>query len=271
MFRAFSEGPLEEVRVWHYHPEIELVFVDKGHGKRHIGHHISYYTDGDLVLIGSMVPHYGYKNRLTDHTREHIIQFLPEVITGTVDKLPEFKSIQRLLQRAQHGVIFRGGIKDKIGKIMDAMTIQDSFDQLLSLFMILRTLASTDDYTILNASKLTIQARLQDHMKIEVVYNYVLAHFERDISLEEISTFVNMPVSSFCRYFKKQTGKTFTAFVNEVRVTHACKLLSETSRQIADICFDCGYNNFAHFNKQFKKITGQNPSQYRSSFRQVIA
>lgn len=270
-FRAFSDGSSSDDPVWHYHPEVELVYVDRGHGKRHIGHHISYYTSGDMVLIGSMVPHYGYKDRLTDHAREHVIQFLPEVITDGLENLPEFFNINKLLQRAQHGLVFHGHTKATVGKIIDSMTIQDSFDQLLSLFSILKVLALSDQYDILNATKLTIQASLQDHIKIEIVYNFVIEHFRRDISLDEISTFVNMTVSSFCRYFKKQTGKTFTAFVNEVRVTHACKLLSETSRQIADICFDCGYNNFAHFNKQFKKITSQSPSQYRSSFRQVIA
>jgi len=218
-----------------------------------------------------MVPHFGYKERLTDHAREHVIQFLPEVITEGLSSLPEFEEIIRLLDNAQHGLVFHGATKDMVGDITDAMRIQDNFSRLLSLFSILKLLSASQEYKILNASKITVQASLQDHVKIEVVFNYVMEHFRRDISLSEVSTFVNMTVSSFCRYFKKQTGKTFTTFVNEVRVTHACKLLSETSRQVSDICFGCGYNNFAHFNKQFKKITGQNPSQYRSSFRPVIA
>jgi len=269
-YRAFSERSTNSTPIWHYHPEIELVYVDKGHGKRHIGHHISYYTSGDLVLIGSMVPHYGFTDRLTDHSKEHVIQFLPDVVNDGLGSLPEFADIKRLLERAQHGLIFKGQTKDKVGLITDEMKIQDSFEQVLSLLSILKILAVSEEYEMLNASKMTVQASLQDHVKIEVVFNYVIEHFRRDIPLQEISTFVNMTVSSFCRYFKKQTGKTFTAFVNEVRVTHACKLLSETSRQVSDICFDCGYNNFAHFNKQFKKITGHNPSQYRSAFRPVI-
>jgi len=219
-FNAFSESSSNTKAIWHYHPEVELVYVDQGQGKRHIGHHISYYTDGDLVLIGSMVPHFGYTDRLTDHSREHVIQFLPEVISKGLGFLPEFEDITRLLASAQHGLTFTGFTKNKVGRITDAMIVQDSFERLLSLVSILKVLASSEEYQILNVSKIT--------------------------------------------------GKTFTSFVNEVRITHACKLLSETSRQISDICFDCGYNNFAHFNKQFKKITELNPSQYRSSFRPVI-
>jgi len=269
-FNAFSERSNNTKAIWHYHPEIELVYVNQGQGKRHIGHHISYYTDGDLVLIGSMVPHFGFTDRLTDNSKEHVIQFLPEVISKGLGFLPEFEDITRLLATSQHGLTFSGVTKERVGRITDAMRVQDSFNRLLSLVSILKVLATSDEYQMLNVSKITVQASLQDHVKIEVVFNYVMEHFKREISLQEVSTFVNMTVSSFCRYFKKQTGKTFTAFVNEVRITHACKLLSETSRQVSDICFDCGYNNFAHFNKQFKKITELNPSQYRSSFRPVI-
>lgn len=269
-FKAFSERSLNTTAIWHYHPEIELVYVDQGQGKRHIGHHISYYTDGDLILIGSMVPHFGFTDRLTNHSKEHVIQFLPEVITSGLGFLPEFEDISRLITTAQHGMVFRGATKDKVGKITDAMRIQDSFHRLLSLVSILKILATSEESQLLNASKITVQTSLQNHVKVEVVFNYVMEHFRSEISLQEVSTFVNMTVSSFCRYFKKQTGKTFTAFVNEVRITHACKLLSETSRLVSDICFECGYNNFAHFNKQFKKITDLNPSQYRSSFRPVI-
>ncbi|MEL6123244.1 MAG: helix-turn-helix domain-containing protein, partial [Bacteroidota bacterium] len=91
-----------------------------------------------------------------------------------------------------------------------------------------------------------------------------------EIPLSEIAEEASMTVPSFCRYFKKQSGKTFTQFVNEFRVIHACKLLSETGRSISDICFDCGFNNFSHFNKQFKDITGKNPTAYRGEFREVI-
>jgi len=151
-FKAFSERATNSDPIWHYHPEIELVYVDKGHGKRHIGHHISYYTSGDLVLIGSMVPHYGFTDRLTDHSKEHVIQFLPEVISEGLGRLPEFEEITRLLERAQHGLIFSGSTKDKIGKITDEMKIQNSFSRLLSLVSILQILATSDDYKMLNVS-----------------------------------------------------------------------------------------------------------------------
>ena len=126
-FKAFSEESSNSTAIWHYHPEIELVYVNKGHGKRHIGHHISYYTDGDLVMIGSMVPHFGFTDRLTDHSREHVIQFLPEVIANGLGTLPEFVDINRLLATAQHGLIFKGETKDKVGRITDSMSVQDSF------------------------------------------------------------------------------------------------------------------------------------------------
>ena len=161
--------------------------------------------------------------------------------------------------------------KKDAGQITNQMTLQGPFDQFLSFLKLLHVLAESREYSLLNAGHLTLQASLQDHVRIKVIFNYVMKNFQVDIALIDIAEIVNMTIPSFCRYFKKQTGKTFTQFVNEFRITHACKLLSETSRQISDICFECGFNNFAHFNKRFKKNTGQNPSQYRSLFKQVIS
>ncbi len=270
-FMRFNDMQPNNDPVWHYHPEIELVFVEQGNGKRHIGNHISYYTDGDLVMIGSNLPHYGFTDRLTVRNRENIIQFHPDIIQQAFDKVPELRKISQLVNLSQHGLSFYGETKKKVGELTNKMAIQSHFEQFISLLSILNILASSDEYHQLNASKMTVQASLQDHVRIKVVFSHVIDNFQANIPLEKVASLINMTVPSFCRYFKKQTGKTFTQFVNEYRITHACKLLSETSRPISDICFECGFNNFAHFNKQFKKITAQNPSNYRAEFKQVVS
>jgi len=221
-------------------------------------------------MIGSNLPHYGFTNRLTSRHRENIIQFNPGLFQHTLEDLTELSKIKDLLIRSQHGLSFFGKTKEKVGAITDQMALQGSFEQLLSLLKVLHLLAQSKEYHILNVSQVTLQSSLQDHVRVEVIFNHAMSHFKSDTSLEEVSALVNMTVPSFCRYFKKQTGKTYTQFVNEFRVTHACKLLSETSRPVSDICFECGFNNFAHFNKQFKKVTGQNPSSYRADYKQVI-
>jgi len=270
-FMRFNDSEPNSEPLWHYHPEIELVYVDRGNGKRHIGNHISYYTSGDLIMIGSNVPHYGFTDRFTSRNRENVIQFHPDVFQNLTLDLPELSKISEIINRSQHGVSFHGATKEKVGRITDSMAIQGDFEQLLSLIRILNILTLSEEYNLLNASKVTVKSSLQDHVRIKVVFNYVMERFQVDITLKEVSALTNMTIPSFCRFFKKQTAKTFTQFVNEVRITHACKLLSETSRAISDICFECGFNNFAHFNNQFKKVTSQNPTEYRASFKQVLS
>lgn len=269
-FERFNDDTPNEDPIWHYHPEVELVFIKSGNGKRHIGNHISYYTKGDLILIGSNLPHYGFSKRLTAKNTEMIIQFKPDFMGNEIFEVIEMQKIRELLERSQHGLSFYGSTKKEVGLLLEQMVVMSRFDRLLQTLRILHLMASSEEFNLLNGQKATLKTTKQDRDRIKVVYDYVRHNFQRDISLQEMSDEMNMTVPSFCRYFKKRTGNTFTQFVNEFRVIHACKLLSETGRSVSDICFDCGFNNFSHFNKQFKVKTGQNPTEYRDEFREVV-
>ena len=143
-------------------------------------------------------------------------------------------------------------------------------EKIVSFLEILNDLATTDDYTLLNADGFAFEAVPQDSDKIENVYKYIHEHFKDHISLDEIADVVSMTVPAFCRYFKKATDKTFTKLVNEYRVVHATKLLTETTISIADVSFECGFNNFSHFNKLFKEFTGKSASKYRNEVKNLI-
>lgn len=270
-FKRFTDEQPNGIAAWHYHPEIELVYIAHGNGKRHIGNHVSYYTNGDLILIGSDVPHYGFTDRMTDGNTEVVLQFKKDFLGNALGRVTELEKVNQLLDLSLHGLSFSGVTKRKVGQLLDEMVVMSHFDKLLHTMRILQIMSKSEEYQILNASKATIEINQQDKDRIKVIYDFVRQNFQRDISLMEISELTNMTIPSFCRYFKKQTGKTFTQFVNEFKVIDACKLLSETGRTIADICFECGFNNFSHFNKQFKIVTGKSPSEYRSEFKRVIS
>jgi transcriptional regulator GlxA family with amidase domain len=136
---------------------------------------------------------------------------------------------------------------------------------------ILKHLAVTDDYTLLNADGFAFETEAQDSGKIDMIFKYVNKNFQSHIALDEIADEVSMTVPAFCRYFKKATGKTFTQLVNEYRVVHATKLLLESQMSITDICFECGFNNFSHFNKTFNEITGKSASGYRKEIKLMIS
>lgn len=256
--------------VWHFHPEIELVYVNKGKGKRHIGNHISYFNNSQLVLIGSNLPHIGYLDRLTTNGSEILIQFKPDFLGNEFFNIPEMNNIRALFERAKKGIRFNIEIKKQIGAKINKLPELQGASQIISFIEILNDLATTDDYTLLNADGYAFESIHQDTNKIEEVYQYVNENFREQIQLMDVANKVSMTVPSFCRYFKKSTGKTFTKLVNEYRVVHATKLLAETTMSIADVSMECGFNNFSHFNKLFKKFTGKSPSRYRSEIKNLI-
>jgi len=269
-FSKYVENANIKSHVWHYHPEIELVYVNGGSGKRQIGSHISYYTDGDLILIGSNLPHCGFTNDQTGNKNETVIQMKPNFLGNDFFEIPEMKNIQNLFGQAKAGIAFTGETKQIIGNMIEEMEKEAPIDRLLSMITILNTLERSNEYTILNADGFSMEMQVQDNDRINSVFNYVKDHFLEPIALEEVSNLVSMTIPSFCRYFKKITNKTFTTFVNEYRLVHASKLLAEKPISISEICYESGFNNFSHFNKSFKTYTGKSASQYRQELKTII-
>ena len=249
---------------WHFHPEIELVYVDKGAGKRHIGNHLSYFNNSQLLLLGSNLPHNGFTDRLTEHGSEVLVQFKPDFLGAYFFDTPEMAKINTLFERAKNGILFKPGTKRKIGRKIQKLNELKGFERVILLIKILHKLAEAKDYEILNADEFVFETELQDSNKIDIIYKYINENFKNHISLNEIADKVSMTVPAFCRYFKRSTGKTFTKLVNQYRVVHATKLLSETTMSVTDVCYECGFNNFSHFNKSFKEFTGKSASKYRS-------
>jgi AraC-like DNA-binding protein len=269
--KQYKEPPPEgRSPVWHFHPELELVYVKGCSGKRHIGNHLSYYNDGELVLIGSMLPHLGFTDRLTGNESETIIQLRDDFMGPDFFNSDEMYMISQLFERARGGIAFHNDDKRKIGGRIENLPALDNFARFIELLCILQDLAWATDYEILNADGYTFEVSNADSERVNLIYDHVRTNFQRPIPLEEIASKVSMTIPAFCRYFKKLSGKTFTRFVNEFRIVHACKLLSEMPMSITDICFESGFNNFSHFNRLFKEMTGKNPSEYRKDFRRIL-
>lgn len=269
-YSRYVENENIKTHVWHYHPEIELVFVNGGSGKRQIGSHISYYTDGDLILIGSNLPHCGFTDDRTGNTNETVIQMPPDFLGPDFLKLPETRNITALFERARGGIAFGAETKKSIGATIEAMAGLSPLERLLSMIHVLAALEQATDFKVLNAAGFSMETQVQDNDRINMVFNHVKDHFREPISLEEVAAMASMTVPSFCRYFKKMTKKTFTRFVNEYRIVHALKLLAEEPMGITDISYESGFNNFSHFNTSFKEFTGKSASQYRQELRSVM-
>lgn len=269
-YQRFDENLINDNSLWHYHPEIELVYVNGGTGRRQVGSNVSYYTWGTLILVGSNLPHCGFTDQLTGHKRETVIHMKEDFLGSTFFNLPETAKIKTLLHVAKRGIVFSGETKTRVGAMMEAMEQQTDFERLVSQLNILHALATTEEYRILNADGFSLLSDVKDNERINAVFNYVKTHFKEEISLDIMAELTSLTVPSFCRYFKTVTNKTFTQFVNEYRLVRASRLLAEQSMSITEVCFESGFNNFSHFNKKFKAFTGQTPSAYRKELRLVL-
>ena len=255
---------------WHYHPEVELVYINTGVGKRQVGTHLSNYQDGDLILIGSYLPHTGFTKGFEENQKEIVIQFKPNTFENALQNFEELKLIHQLLELSKKGIVFEGPIKEDIGLRMEGLQYESRIDALLTFVKILYDLAKEKDKKILNAEGYAFISSPNENKRLKTIFNYIRDHFMEPIALEDISAIVFMTPQSFCRFFKKSTNKTFTVFLNEYRINHATKLLSETDGDIKTICYESGFNNLSNFFRNFRKITELTPNAYRDQILETI-
>lgn len=269
-FRWFTEAHSSNLPYWHFHPEYEIVYVSNGRGQRKIGEHLSTYEDGDLTFLGPNLPHLGFAQELYDQHIEIVIQMKENFLGNDFFDNPEMQMIGRLFQRAKSGLIFYGNTKKDIGHRLQKMIEYDNFSKMLELLMILQIMAYSDECEALNINNLSTDVKPQDHLRMSNVYEYVEQHYHNKISIEDVADIANMTPQAFCRFFKKLTHKTFIDFLNEYRVAHACRLLSDSPLSISGVSYEAGFNNLSHFNKHFKQITGQTPSSYRQHVKSFV-
>jgi AraC-like DNA-binding protein len=257
---------------YHYHPEIELLFIEKGTGTQFVGDSIQRFQDGDLLLIGSDCPHYLRSDNMYFQGDENlqaaalVIHFNPEILGEAFLNLVENRFIQQLLEKSKKGLRISGKTKDAVVKQMRAMLTNSETNQILELFKLLDFLSQSAELEPLASRIIENNPNDKETARLNQIYNYSAKHFKRKISIEEIAEVANLSSNSFCRYFKNRTRKHFSHFLNEIRVEYACKLIKENQFQVTQVCYEAGFNNFPNFNNAFKKITGKTPLQYSKEF-----
>ena len=253
---------------YHYHPEYEIVCVFEGSGRRHVGNHLSNYDGGDLVLIGSNLPHGGFGYGAVGTHEEVVLQFTEDFLGEGFLLKPEMNNIRKLFELSKQGISFDKKVKEQlVEKFKNLLQIQP-FERMIELLNILQFLANSAEYKLLNGADIRYNFSLKDQERLRKVYVFVEEKFSKDIDIQEVANICNLTVPAFCNYFKKNLNQTFTDFVNEYRINQACKMLLE-GEGIVDICFRCGFNNISYFGRVFKQIKGTNPSEFRRKFGRV--
>jgi len=257
------------LNVWHYHKECELVYIEKSTGTKFIGDGMERFRPGDLVLIGSLLPHLWLNDKI--HFERNNMQAEAWVIHFNADcfghdffNVPELYLIRQLLEEAKVGLKILGNNKPQIIAMLKKLSTQDGLEKVMSLLNILNLIAQS---TYKPQSSLSfINEYPKSNSKLDKVYAYMLKNFNHGIGLNDVADHVCMNASAFSRFFKKATNKSFISFLIELRIGFACKIMLEDSyKTIAEVCYESGFNNLSNFNKQFKKITGKSPMEYVES------
>jgi len=260
-FRLFTPS-LRNYFYWHYHPEYELVYVEATTGIRHVGQHISSYLDSDLVLIGPNIPHLNFDYGLQTEYRQIVVQLKQGFLGDAFQHTPELAAIERLFSRAAFAISFDGETKRRVGVELNAMQSLGHFEQWIALLRIFNILASSKEGTRLNEIDTSVKGFLDDRIRMSSVYEYIHARYDQHPDVNEIASRVHLSTAAFCRYFKKQTKMTFTDFVNQYRISQARTLLLQ-DRSISEAAFAVGIESVSYFNKLFRRLNGENPSDFK--------
>jgi AraC-like DNA-binding protein len=261
---------------WHFHPHYQLFLVEEGTGTRFIGDSIKPFGPGDLVFLGPNLPHLWrsdqeYFSRQSIYQTKGIVVYFSEDFLGTsFFKNQEMASIRQLLDHARKGLEWTGATRDRIEQTLQQMVQQPTdFTRVLNLLTLLDNLSHATDYRFLTSPNYSNTVKPNETDRMQLVHDYVLGHFPEELSLETVSDLAGMTAPAFCRYFKARANKTFSEFVSEVRIGHACKLLMAGKLSITQVSYESGFRTLSNFNRQFKDITGQTPSVYVRTYRQL--
>ena len=254
---------------WHYHPEYELVLVNKSTGRRMVGDHIGYFGEGDLVFMGSRLPHVWVNDAKYIQGKDEtpadaiVIQFVEDFLGDRFLDIPEMSAFKKFLHIAGRGVVINGKAKKKIIQLMNGMLTMNGIHRLSTLLCIFEILSTTSEYNLLASPKFIQNFQYESPGRFKDITEYILQNFNENISLPEAASKANMGLTAFCNYFKSQFRVTFVEYLNTVRIGHACKLIAENKLNIVEISYECGFNCLANFNRQFKKIKHISPTDYR--------
>ena len=259
----FLESP------FHFHHLCELVWVEESYGKRVVGDNIANFEAGDLVLMGPYLPHIWQNDpvfslkKKSFRAKATVVYFPQDFYVNLSDEVSVIQPIQELIKKASRGLKFYGAAYKSATRLLSEISRMEGFEKILTFLQVINLLTHSREYEYLATVSYKNLQDERDAKRINVIYQFLMQNFHRNITLEEISAVGHMSPTAFCRFFKSRTQKSFIQFLNELRIGHACKLLQNKDYSIADACYESGYNNLANFNKFFKLITHKSPSEYR--------
>ncbi|WP_394748315.1 AraC family transcriptional regulator [Spongiimicrobium salis] len=256
---------MSDLFFWHFHPEYELVYIDGANGTRHVGDHISNYEGNDLVLIGSNIPHLNFDYGIKGSYRKVVVHIKKDFVEGHIQGIPEFDKVAQLFKKSAHGIAFKGPIKEQIGNALFHLEQEPPFQQYLQLLELFRLLSASSETVLLHDQPYTISHNDKAQERLQRIYAFVDNNYDRKIDLSEVAAISNMTKEAFCRYFKQTTRYTFVAFLNRYRISQSKRHLM-SGKSVSEACYRCGFDSLSYYNRVFKKVTSENPRDFRKRY-----
>ena len=257
----------------HYHPEHQITYIVKGEGTSFIGNHVERFQPGDVFFIGKNVPHVTKCDETYYHPDSKLevlsisLFFKDETFGNQFFEIPEMVHIKHLLDKASMGIKIDGPDKKEVIEWIKQCPDADGFKRFQLLMSILNTFAHSENLRTLSSVSYRTPTRESDNERINVIFNFLSKNFRNEVNLGQLADVANMTPNSFCRYFKQRTGKAYSEFLNDMRIEYAGKLIAGSNESFGNIAIECGYNSISYFNRQFKRINGVSPLQYRKKIK----
>lgn len=256
---------------FHFHKECQLVYVVQSEGKRIVGDSVEFFESDELILLGPDIPHVWHNDisYFEENDSEKIkarsiaLFFHPEKLTHLLSKFMSVAKLEAVLKKSQRGMKFFGKTKKSLKQLLLDMDKQDDMSRLISLLKVMELITHNKEYELLASDGYINTYQSRDNERMDKVFKYVFDNFGKTLLLDEAAALAYMNKQAFCRYFKNRTQKTFVEFVNNVRISHACKTMAAGDYSIGQLAYDCGFNSISNFNRFFKKIKGITPREYR--------
>jgi AraC-like DNA-binding protein len=267
-FTLFSRNKTEFDFPLHYHEEFELnLILNAGGAKRIVGDHIDVIEDLELVLIGPNLCHAWFNHHCKDkNITEITIQFHKDLFDDSLLRKNQLSFIRNMFEQCRKGILFSQDTIERVKSRIIHLNKKQGFDSVLELISILHDLSISRNMRTLSDVTFSNDQFNYNSRRIERVFEYINNNYSKQLTLADVSKIANMPETSFSRFLKKRTGNTFVDSINEIRIGHASRMLIDTTSTIAEIAYNCGFNNISNFNRTFKKKKGLTPKEFREDF-----
>jgi AraC-like DNA-binding protein len=256
---------------WHYHNNYEISFITEGSGKRIVADSIEEFQPGDMVFIGRNLPHVWIADKAprnpSNRSLEMVfLQFTMDMLAPQLLALPEFSNVKRAIDFSERGLQIIGPTLNEASEIMLQLPYMKSFERILHFYKMMDIIGRSET-NIQLASKEYLRGRFSTNNKrIAAIHEYLMKNYREEVNLKRLAGLVNMAEGSLCRFFRMNMNMTVFEYLNKLKIEFAFKLLMDPDLSITEISIDSGFNNLSHFNKQFRKIAGMTPSEYRKKF-----